>query len=137
MTDKRILLIHKNVCRAAGRVVLPAIAERWKAALGRFTKEEVLAAIAAWNTQHEPAQGRLVGKSKSGLLPEPAELRAWILEQRNKAYEASESVQARRREIDHFWRLVDERGITEAEIAERWPSFLGTRPKPQSQEDAA
>ena len=135
MTDKRIFLIHKRVCLAAGRVCLPAIGERWKAALGRFTKEEVLAAIAAWRAQQEPVQGSLVAKGKSRELPDPAQLRTWIIERRAQEYEVSEPVQRRRREIEEFWRIADERGLTEAEIAVKWPSYVGTRPKPQ--EDAA
>ena len=111
MTDKRIFLIHKRVCLAAGRVCLPAIGERWKAALGRFTKEEVLAAIAAWRAQQEPVQGSLVAKGKSRELPDPAQLRTWIIEQRAQEYAVSEPVQRRRREIEEFWRIADERGL--------------------------
>jgi hypothetical protein len=135
MTEKRILAIHRSVCIAAGRIVLPAIGERWKAALLRFTKEEVLAAITAWRAQQEPAQGSLVGKRKSRDLPDPADLKAWILEERRKAYAQSKAVAKRRLEIDEFWRVADERGFTEQEIREKWPSYVGTRPK--AEENAA
>lgn len=137
MTEKRILAIFKSTCIAAGRIVDPTVGDTWKASLVRFTREEVLQAILAWYRATDPAQGTLLGKPKGGALPAPAELRTWILATREKACQAGAEAQRRRDEITEFWRIADERGFTEQEIREKWPSYVGTRPKTQDQEDAA
>jgi hypothetical protein len=138
MTEKRILAIFKSVCVAQGRIIDPTVGEKWRAALMRFTREEVLEAIKAWRLTVEPAQGSLLAKRpRGGPLPTPAELWARILAERERAYQAGAQAQRRRDEIEEFWRIVDERGLTEQEIRDKWPSYVGTRPKPKNQEDAA
>jgi hypothetical protein len=64
-------------------------------------------------------------------MPTAEDLRARILAVRESAYQTGDDVARRKREIEEFWRVVDERGITDAEIAERWPSYVGTRPGKQ------
>jgi hypothetical protein len=128
MTEKRIAMIFRSTCIAQGRIVDPVMGARWRTVLGRFTREEVLAAIAAWRGAVEPPQGTLLGKRKTGLMPTAEDLRARILAVRESAYQAGEDVARRNREIEEFWRVVDERGVSDEEIAERWPSYVGTRP---------
>jgi hypothetical protein len=41
MTEKRIAIIYRSTCVAQGRIVDPAMGARWRAVLGRFTREEV------------------------------------------------------------------------------------------------
>lgn len=131
MTEKQLLAIYKKACAAAGRREDPLASAAWQDVLQAFSKDEVTEALSAWWNDTEPTQGSLIPRGST--MPRPADLKARIMRARNEAYLRSADVQRRRREIEEFWIIADERGWTEQEIRERWPSYVGTRPKPKEQ----
>jgi len=135
MTEKQLLAIYKKACAAAGRREDPLASAAWQDVLQVFSREEVTAALSAWWNDTEPTQGSLMPRGST--MPRPADLKARIMRARKEAHLRSADVQRRLREIEEFWIVADERGWTEQEIRERWPSYVGTRPKPKEQENAA
>ena len=132
MTERQLLAIYKSACAAAGRREDPAASASWKAVLQRFTREEVQAALSSWWNDTEPAQGSLVPRGST--MPRPADLKARIYKARAEAAQNSAEARRQRQWIVDFWNFVDDRGITDEEVRERWPSYVGTRPKPKPQE---
>jgi len=136
MTERQLSAIYKSACAAAGRLTDPMASAGWKAVLLHFSREEVTAALDTWWNDTEPVQGSLVGRPRGATMPKPADLKACIRRARERAYQGSAEVQRRKQEIREFWRIADERGMTDEEVREKWPSYVGTRPKAR-QEDAA
>jgi hypothetical protein len=137
MNEKQLLGIYKSASAAAGRQMDPAASASWKAVLERFPKDEVTAALEAWWNDTEPIQGSLLAKPRGATMPTPADLKARVLKARDQAYQASAAAQERRRQIEEFWRIADERGFTEQEIREKWPSYIDTRPATADREKVA
>ncbi len=133
MTEKQLLKIYKKACAAAGRREDPLASTAWQDVLQNFSIEEVTAALSTWWNDTEPVQGSLIPRGST--MPRPADLKARIFKARDAAYQNSAEAKRRRREIEEFWRVADERGLTEQEIREKWPSYVGTRPK--AEENAA
>jgi hypothetical protein len=136
VTDKQLLALYKSACAAAGRSMDPAASASWRAVLGRFTNIEAMTALEVWWNDTEPIQGSLLGKPRGATMPTPADLKVRIVAARERAASTGAAAERRRRQIEEFWRIADERGITEQEIREKWPTYVGTRPAPR-QEDAA
>jgi hypothetical protein len=128
MTEKQVLALYRSACGAAGRREDPHASEGWKKVLMRFSKEEVTAALDAWWNDTKPAQGSLLDKPRGSTMPTPADLKARIMAERQRLYEQSAAVRQRKQQIAEFWGWVAERGITEDEVREKWPSYVGTRP---------
>jgi len=135
MTEKQLLAIYKRACAAAGRREDPLASPAWQDVLQAFSRDEVTAALSTWWNDTESTQGSLI--PRGATMPRPADLKARIMRARREAYQNSAQAHADRERIEEFWRIADERGFTEQEIRERWPSYVGTRPKPRDEENAA